>query len=140
MRSDSSLGFGRLLSGARSATNGDSVGAPLCAFAARGNKIFTMSHPTANVPLAQAIAYLNGFPITVSMTRNGVLYATIYDYIFRNDRNQAMENINFWTFVASCKTRKLNKSTSSTCRPSAENEGSFKILFINNNCNCFSIR
>jgi hypothetical protein len=46
LRSDYSIGLGRLLSSARAATNGETIGAPLAAFLA-GGKFFEMSHNTS---------------------------------------------------------------------------------------------
>jgi hypothetical protein len=39
LRSDYSIGLGRLLSGARAATNGETVGAPLPPFSARKKQL-----------------------------------------------------------------------------------------------------
>lgn len=104
LRSESSLGLGRLLSGARASTNGDSVGAPLAAFGALGNKFFSMSHRTACLPLAQVSAYLSGLPISVKIHKNGSVFATIFDYVFRN---QFSEEMNMWNFVSTMKTVKI---------------------------------
>ncbi len=68
-RYEASFGLGRLLSGARAATNGETVGAPLAAFAARNNKIFRMSHETAPLPLNEAKAYLQGKHLRASISK-----------------------------------------------------------------------
>ena len=46
VRSAASKGLGLLLYGTQAATNGETVGAALAAFAARGNRIFMASHET----------------------------------------------------------------------------------------------
>lgn len=121
-----------MLSGARSATNGDSIGAPLCAFAARGNRIFAMSHSTSNVPLAQAIAFLNGDPISVTISRKGSVFATIYDYVYRNG-SQYFESMNFWSFIA-CERKKLRKFPDIIpSRMSSVDEGKQKNVLSENN-------
>lgn len=68
-----------------------------------------MSHSTSNVPLAQAIAFLNGDPISVTISRKGSVFATIYDYVYRNG-TECFENMNFWNFVSCQTTKKLGKS------------------------------
>ena len=112
-RSCASFGLGRLLSGARASTNGETVGAPLAAFAALGNKIFEMSHDTATLPLNQAKAYLDGKPLRASITKQGVVMATIYDYVFRTKSDPCVNSMNYWTFIATQETCKLQKSTKS---------------------------
>ena len=112
-RSDASFGLGRLLSGARASTNGETVGAPLAAFAARGNKIFEMSHETAVLPLNQAKAYLEDKPLRASISKQGIVLATVYDYVFRTKSDVFLSNMNFWTFTATQETGKINKSTQS---------------------------
>lgn len=110
-RSESSFGLGRLLSGARASTKGETVGAPLAAFAARNNKIFEMSHLTAMLPLNQAKAYLQDKPLRSSISKQGVVLATIYDYVFRTKCEPCVNNMNYWTFVATQETGKLQPST-----------------------------
>lgn len=99
-RSDASIGLGRLLSGARAATNGETVGAPLAAFAARGNLIFNMSQQTAVLPLTQAIAYVTGEPLRLSINRDGIVMATIYDYVFRTRDVTLISKMLYWHFVS----------------------------------------
>ena len=96
----SSIGLGRLLSAARAATNGETVGALLAAFAARGNLLFDMSHKTAVLPLTQTLAFLQAEPIQTSINTKGQVFSVIYDYVYRN---RSFEDMNFWTFVASHK-------------------------------------
>ena len=109
-RSDSSFGLGRLLSGARASTNGETVGAPLAAFAARNNKIFQMSHETAVIPLNQAKAFLRGQPLRASISKHGLVLATIYDYVFRTKSDPTVNGLNYWLFVATQETWQLKRS------------------------------
>ncbi len=109
--SDSSFGLGRLLSGARASTNGETVGAPLAAFAARNNKVFEMSHETAVLPLIQAKAFLRGQPLRASISKGGLVLATIYDYVFRSKSDPIINGINYWSFVSTQETIQLQKST-----------------------------
>jgi len=95
-----SIGLGRLLSAARAATNGETVGALLAAFAARGNLLFDMSHKTAVLPLTQTLAFLQAKPIQININTKGQVFSVIYDYVYRN---RSFEDMNFWTFVASHK-------------------------------------
>lgn len=106
VRSDSSIGLGRLLTAARASTNGDTIGAPLAAFAARGNKIFEMSHETALLPVAQAVAFLKKEPLTASVNKHGNVYATILDYVYRNSEEQSICDMNYWDFIRLHTTRK----------------------------------
>jgi hypothetical protein len=62
-RSDYAKGMGALLSATRAYTNNEAIGAPLAAFALRGNRIFEMSHDTAVLPLEQAAAFLENRPL-----------------------------------------------------------------------------
>ena len=97
---EASVGLGRLLSDARAATNRETVGALLAAFAARGNLIFDMSHATAVLPLTQTVAYLQENPIFSSKNNKGHKFSTIHDCVYRN---QLFEEMNFWTFTSSHK-------------------------------------
>ena len=83
-RSDRSIGLGRLLSAARASTSGETVGAPLVSFVARGNKIFSMSNKTVVLPLKQMLEFLQGRPIVASVDPNGQVICTAHDYVFRN--------------------------------------------------------
>jgi hypothetical protein len=107
LRSDYSIGLGRLLSGAGAATNGETVGAPLAAFAARGNKIFEMSHETSYVLLTQALAYLNGFDLNASINRQGIIMAGTHDYV---NRSPSLEAMNMWEFAATQEICKMEES------------------------------
>lgn len=80
------------------------MGAPLIAFTALGYRIFAMSHTTAILPLAQAVAYLEGSAISASISKNGTVYATIYDYCYRS---VSCDSMNFWSFIASQEVCKL---------------------------------
>ena len=102
-----STGLGRLLSAARAATNGETVGALLAAFAARGNLLFSMSHSTAVLPLTQTMAFLKAEPIFTNINKKGQVFSVIYDYVYRNPQ---FENMNFWTFIASHKIVSHKKS------------------------------
>jgi len=72
-----SIGLGRLLSAARAATNGETVGALLAAFAARGNLLFDMSHKTAVLPLTQTLAFLQAEPIQTNINTKGQVFSVI---------------------------------------------------------------
>ena len=102
-----SIGLGRMLSAARAATNGETVGALLAAFAARGNLLFAMSHSTAVLPLTQTVAYLQAEPILTNINKKGQVFSVIYDYVYRNT---LFENMNFWTFIANHKIVSHKKS------------------------------
>ena len=106
-RSDYSIGLGKLLSAVRASTNGDTIGGPLAAFALLGNNIFAMSHQTAPLPLTQAIGYLEKQNINATFTRFGEVKATIHDYVFRSNRNQDIEDMNYWTFIKTQESCKL---------------------------------
>lgn len=109
LRSDASLGLGRLLSGAPASTNGDLVGAPLAAFTVLGNKLFEMSHQTASLPLLQVSAYLKGQPIDVKIHHSGLVFSTVLDYVYRNT---VCEEMNLWTFVSTMKAVRLMQPNS----------------------------
>ena len=96
-RSDYAKGMGALLSATRAYTNNEVIGAPLAAFALRGNRIFEMSHDTAVLPLEQAAAFLENRPLQAAFRKDGTVTANIHDYVFRN---HALEATNYWQFVA----------------------------------------
>ncbi|EFX73115.1 hypothetical protein DAPPUDRAFT_325613 [Daphnia pulex] len=107
-RSDASIGFGRLMSGARAATNGETVGAPVAAFCALGNDLFEMSHETAILPLTQARAFVQGEQLTASINKHGTVFATIHDYVYRSSNDPSIiDGMNYWQFVGSQETCKL---------------------------------
>ena len=54
-RSDYSIGLGKLLSGVRASTNGETIGGPLAAFVLRGNLIFVKGRPISR--------FSNGHPL-----------------------------------------------------------------------------
>jgi len=118
--SESSVGLGRLLSAARAATNGETVGALLAAFAARGNSLFAMSHSTVVLPLTQAVAYLQALPIQTSINQKGQVFSVIYDYVYRN---ALFENMNFWTFIATQKI--VSKKAGQTTEDDVDESGKF---------------
>jgi hypothetical protein len=95
-----SIGVGRLFSAARAATNGETVGALLVAFAARGNLLFQMSHQTAVLPLTQTLFFLQADAIQTNINKKGQVFSVIYDYIYRNP---SCENMTFWTYIESQK-------------------------------------
>jgi hypothetical protein len=115
-RSDASIGFGRLMSGARAATNGETVGAPVAAFCALGNDLFEMSHETAILPLTQARAFVQGEQLTASINKHGTVFATIHDYVYRSSTDPSIDGMNYWQFVGSQETCKL-KSVCTTILP-----------------------
>lgn len=110
-RSYKSFGLGRLLSAANSSTKGDTIGAPLAAFAARNNNIFEMSHNTAPLPLNQAKAFLTDKPLRASFSKKGVVLATIYDYVYRTKLESRLSNMNYWMFTATQETITIKKSS-----------------------------
>jgi hypothetical protein len=99
-QSSFSLGLGRLLSAARAATNGETIGAPMAAYCARGNKIFEMSHTTVALPLEQAVSFLSGQKISASINKFGTVYATINDYVYRSSAVE-IDNLNYWEYLSS---------------------------------------
>ena len=107
-RTDFSIGLGKLLSGVRASTNGETIGGPLAAFVLRGNLIFEMSHKTAALPLSQAIAYLANENIFATINRFGEVKATTHDYVFRSDLNDEIERMSFWNFIKTQEICKLN--------------------------------
>ena len=74
-RSDYAKGMGALLSATRAYTNNEVIGAPLAAFALRGNRIFEMSHDTAVLPLEQAAAFLENRPLQAAFRKDGTVTA-----------------------------------------------------------------
>lgn len=112
IRSEFSKGLGKLLSGVRAATKGETVGAPLAALVLRGISIFEMSHKTAVLPLTQALAYLEGEEIRASINREGIVSATTYDYVYRSHNSQENDSMNLWDFI----------KTQETCRQGKEGE------------------
>ena len=118
-RSDSSIGLGRLLSGARAATNGETVGAPLAAFVARGNKIFQMSHQTSVVLVTQALAYLKGLELNASFNKKGVVMASTHDYVYRSVDDVLINAMTMWEFVA---TQEICDLKTSHDKPSDDEE------------------
>ena len=99
IRSDFNIGLGKLLSGVRASTKGETIGAPLAALVLRGIKVFDMSHKTEILPLTQALAFLEGNDIEASINREGVVSATTYDYVYRTQDAPDIECMNFWDFV-----------------------------------------
>ena len=85
---------------ARATTNGETVGALLAAFAARGSLLFDMSHKTAVLPLTQTLAFLQAQPIQTNINKKGQVFSVIHDYVYRN---HFFDDMNFWTFIASQK-------------------------------------
>ena len=110
-RSDYSIGLGKLLSGVRASTNGETIGGPLAAFVLRGNLIFEMSHKSAVLPLTQAIAYLTCEEMYATVNRFGEVKATTHDYVFRSDQSEIVENMNFWNFIKTQEICKLHPNT-----------------------------
>lgn len=81
----------------------------MAAFTLLGGQIFQMSHKTAVLPLNQAVAFLNQEELYASVSRTGVVYASIYDYVFRNGTDPVIAKMNFWDFVGSQEVVKLHK-------------------------------
>lgn len=111
-RSAASIGLGRLLSAARASTKGETIGAPMAAFVALGNRIFEMSHDTVTMPLNQALAFLKNEPLQASISKHGSLYATIFDYIYRDDTDERICVMNYWQFLTTQASCKLNVKAS----------------------------
>ena len=82
-----SIGYARLLSGARAATNGETVGAPIASYCALGNDLFVMSHDTVALPVPQARAFIRSEKLTASVNDNGIVLATIHDYVYRSSND-----------------------------------------------------
>lgn len=99
-RSDWSIGYSRLLVATRASTNGETIGAPLAAFLARGNHLFQMSHETAPLLLQQALAFLNGSHLNASINKNGIIMAAVFDYVYRTTDGPSFSLMNMWVFVA----------------------------------------
>ncbi len=93
-----------MLVAGRGSTKGETVGAPLAAYCLRGNEIFQMSHQTANLPLSQAIAFLNKEPLYASISRSGTISASIFQYVFRSDNHS---KTNYWQFLSTQELCKL---------------------------------
>lgn len=104
-RSAASIGIGRLLSATREATKGETIGAPMAAWIAIGNKVFDMSHKTIPLPINQAVAFLKREPVIASVNKFGTIFATIFDYIYRAEEFSTM---NYWTFLATQEKCKLS--------------------------------
>jgi hypothetical protein len=98
-KSDYVKGIALLHSAIRGSTSGDTIGAPLAAYCLRGNLLFRMSHQTVVLPLNQALAYLENKQIFATVSQNGAIRATIYDYIFRTKSVVEFDNMNYWEFV-----------------------------------------
>jgi hypothetical protein len=105
-RSDYAKGMGALLSAARAYTNKETIGAPLAAFALRGNRIFEMSHDTAVLPLEQAVAFLEKRPLQAAFHKDGTVTANIHDYVYRSP---ALDETNYWQFVATQESTELRQ-------------------------------
>ena len=108
IRSEFSKGLGKLLSGVRGATRGETVGAPLAALVLRGMSIFEMSHETSVLPLTQALAFLEGEEIRALVNRQGIVSATTYDYVYRSRGSSENDSMNFWNFTKTQETCKQN--------------------------------
>ncbi len=72
-----------------------------------------MSHETAVLPLNQAKAFLEGKPLRASISKQGLVLATIYDYVFRTKSNAIFNEMNYWTYVATQETCLLKQTTNS---------------------------
>ena len=83
-QTDFSLGIGLPISSARASTSNVTVGAPMAAYLARGNRLFAVSHQTEPLPLSQAIHFLQGVLIYTSIYANGTVSASIHNYEYRN--------------------------------------------------------
>ena len=83
-QTDFSLGIGLPISSARASTSNVTVGAPMAAYLARGNRLFAVSHQTEPLPLSQAIHFLQGELIYTSIYANGTVSASIHNYVYRN--------------------------------------------------------
>ena len=132
-RTDFSIGLGKLLSGVRASTNGETIGGPLAAFVLRGNLIFEMSYKTAALPLSQAIAYLPNENIFATINRFGEVKATTHDYVFRSDQNDEIERMSFWNFFKTQEICKLSsKDQDIECDDFTEDPKPTKGRFIHN--------
>lgn len=125
VRSNYSIGLGRLIASSRASTNGEAVGAPLAAACLRGIKIFDMSHKTVTLPLNQAMAFLKKEPLYASVSKNGTVHASIYHYVFRSEEVE-FRKLNYWQFLNSQEICKLPAEKSV---PGEENGIVFKLIF-----------
>lgn len=110
-KSDWSIGYSRLLVATRASTNGETIGASLAAFLARGNHLFQMSHETAPLLLLQALAFLNGNHLNASINKNGIIMAAVFDYVYRTTDDPSFSLMNMWVFVVTQEQCLLSKST-----------------------------
>ena len=98
-----------MLSAARAKTHGETIGAPLAALGLLGVKMFAMSHETVVLPLFQAIAFLNHESIQASISKDGTVYASVFDYVFRGC-DQEIAETNYWQFLSRQEVKKLHKA------------------------------
>ena len=110
-QSDWSIGYSRLLVATRASTNGETIGAPLAAFLARGNHLFQMSHQTAPLLLLQALAFLNGNDLNASINKKGIIMSAVFDYVHSTSDDPSFSLMNMWEFVATQELCLLTKST-----------------------------
>lgn len=105
------------MAGIHASTSGETIGAPMAAYTLLGGKIFRMSHDTAVLPLNQALAFLKREELYASLSRGGTVYASIYDYVYRNNTDPRIERMNYWEFTATqqlCPLSKHNQNEPST--------------------------
>jgi hypothetical protein len=118
-RTDASFGFGRMLSSARAATAGETVGGPLLAFHALGNKIFQTSHDTHVLALMQGLAFLHQQPLRASIDKSGRVNASVHEYVFRGDD---LPPLHWWDLIEQYEVVKLKGTASARADP--EDSGS----------------
>ena len=98
------------MAGANAITNGEIIGMTMAAYGLAGNSIFQMSHKTSVLVLNQAIAFLLGKEIYSSIRKDGIVRASTHDYVYRDNSDAEINQMNFWEFVATHEICNLPKA------------------------------
>ena len=78
-----SLGLERLGAAVHGHTKGEVIGSQLAAHLLNGRDVFSFSHCFTNIPIKQALAFLNNLPIKTTLSTGASLSASTFDYAFR---------------------------------------------------------
>lgn len=86
-----------------------------------------MSHKTMTLPLNQAISFLKKESLYASVSRDGIVHASIYHYVYRSD-DLDTTNLNYWKFISSQEICKLRVEKSLPAGENGVTQGRQEIL------------
>jgi hypothetical protein len=73
-----------------------------------------MSHDITALLVPQARAFIRAEKLTASVNDNGIVLATIHDYVYRSSNDSIIETMNYWNFSSSqekCQLKSVDMHT-----------------------------